>query len=1029
MTFSDNRKGVTLIELMVVIGILGLISGLLYSIFISQLRAKTWQDQITEMQQGIRGGMDLMLSDLLKADAIYNTSGICNTAISLGINSETITYILNGTTLERWSSDTGKAEVSDDIIGLSIDCYDRTGHLMELVNASSISSVRRMKVSLTGRTANPNPDTGEYLGRTILSSTEMRNLYQVSGTGCGMLKFTLSPTIVAFCDPPGEVANITMQLCELDGTALGGTVEIYPRVPLPLSIEGENVTIVNGIARLTIPSPSVANTLCSDADAPVGTAIVNATDPSELSAGTGVEMVSKWTPEECDYDIVTSRSLNIEAGDPYDFEYLTFSPDTLDACQSENQSTVTAEVVDNCGNPISGETVTMSIVSDDGTKGVLSSVTDNTDGTYTALYNAGTLAQEVTIEAIDTGIVNDTDESITNAITLEPHDPAQFALVSGSPIVKDECPNNTSIVEFKVQDACGNTVTENQTESLSSTTDRGSMGAINAVGAGVYNTPYYTPVACGPGAAEGVYNVTVSHTDIGSDLTVPLTLNKCPAPGVNLNLATNTLPAGCPDNTISVTATILKNTCEPDPTPANVTFEVKNDTSGAGYGDLSPRNGRFDNDEALRTVYTETGSASALLNPGEAAPGDVLTVHAVANITPYGEASYTSNEFTVDITNSTSSGDFYTDGTFTTPAVYYNAPTITPVGTEIMYLEVRDCDENGTLSVQDTVDVTLTSSNASGIINTMTVSLIETDVNTGVFTNSVSMRRSEAEGVLYVDKGGNIAASYTDDDDAVDTVSGSIFLTGCRGLKVVDSSAAEIIEVIPDIEPYDSNYPDGDNAFHLIANIPVYAGDGTDSAGDTMWFRVHTCTSDASTGDEDSVKLTETGDSGAFIINGTAYDGFDYIYVGEGVTYPQPGGHGDVGLRVPGTPETITIIYPDANNTCDTSDANVQNFGCSGTLPVNAGVCSLTGLAETTRNADDTITVNGTYLLNGSATSVQLAIGATDGTTTEAFSGNDPDGTFSWTSTSTFASPVTVTVTGVHGNCETTETLVEGTNF
>jgi type IV pilus assembly protein PilW len=62
-----NAKGVTLLELLIALVIFGFAIGGVYRIFVLQSRAYTVQDQVVEIQQGIRSAMEVLLRDLRMA--------------------------------------------------------------------------------------------------------------------------------------------------------------------------------------------------------------------------------------------------------------------------------------------------------------------------------------------------------------------------------------------------------------------------------------------------------------------------------------------------------------------------------------------------------------------------------------------------------------------------------------------------------------------------------------------------------------------------------------------------------------------------------------------------------------------------------------------------------------------------------------------------------------------------------------------------------------------------------------------------
>ena len=75
-----NKKGVTLIELLIVLVISGIVIGGIYKVFIAQTRAYTVQDQVAEVQQDVRGAMEIIVRDVRMAG--FQTSSFGNAAIA-----------------------------------------------------------------------------------------------------------------------------------------------------------------------------------------------------------------------------------------------------------------------------------------------------------------------------------------------------------------------------------------------------------------------------------------------------------------------------------------------------------------------------------------------------------------------------------------------------------------------------------------------------------------------------------------------------------------------------------------------------------------------------------------------------------------------------------------------------------------------------------------------------------------------------------------------------------------------------------
>lgn len=67
MKTKSNEKGVTLIELLIVLILSGIVIGAIYRLFISQTRAYTVQDQVAETQQSVRNALQFLLDDFRNA--------------------------------------------------------------------------------------------------------------------------------------------------------------------------------------------------------------------------------------------------------------------------------------------------------------------------------------------------------------------------------------------------------------------------------------------------------------------------------------------------------------------------------------------------------------------------------------------------------------------------------------------------------------------------------------------------------------------------------------------------------------------------------------------------------------------------------------------------------------------------------------------------------------------------------------------------------------------------------------------------
>jgi type IV pilus assembly protein PilW len=72
-----NCKGFTLVEIMVALAVSGIVMAAIYSAYISQQRSSIAQEQVVEMQQNIRAGLEIMEHEVRMAG--YDPQGIAGT--------------------------------------------------------------------------------------------------------------------------------------------------------------------------------------------------------------------------------------------------------------------------------------------------------------------------------------------------------------------------------------------------------------------------------------------------------------------------------------------------------------------------------------------------------------------------------------------------------------------------------------------------------------------------------------------------------------------------------------------------------------------------------------------------------------------------------------------------------------------------------------------------------------------------------------------------------------------------------------
>ena len=206
---TDNIKGITLIELLVGLVICGLVIAGIYRVFIAQSKAYSVQDQVVEVQQNVRSAMEILLRDLRMAgfddENLQSPIMITNAIVTpLADNSITVSYEYYDKTAAQYqkhtvaySRDAPSARLFrqltvndvaspqevllDNVEELSfsygVDAND-DGALDQWLSSGSVgvSKVIAVRVTLTARPGQVNPDVKMVSPRTLASTVTLRNL-------------------------------------------------------------------------------------------------------------------------------------------------------------------------------------------------------------------------------------------------------------------------------------------------------------------------------------------------------------------------------------------------------------------------------------------------------------------------------------------------------------------------------------------------------------------------------------------------------------------------------------------------------------------------------------------------------------------------------------------------------------------------------------------------------------------------------------------------------------------------------------
>lgn len=177
-----NAKGVTLIELLVVLVISGIVVGGIYKVFIAQTKAYTIQDQVAEIQQDVRGAMDIMVRDIQMAGFQNNNYASINPQGSALISDNRIVTPLSDSSIQVNyeyipPTDPNCANYPNDCV-----TYQVTYQLVSSSNCSNPPCLQH--------TCNSTPQVPECNGAQDILLTNVSNLtfsYGIAATGSGVI--------------------------------------------------------------------------------------------------------------------------------------------------------------------------------------------------------------------------------------------------------------------------------------------------------------------------------------------------------------------------------------------------------------------------------------------------------------------------------------------------------------------------------------------------------------------------------------------------------------------------------------------------------------------------------------------------------------------------------------------------------------------------------------------------------------------------------------------------------------------------
>lgn len=212
MDTVERQKGFTLVELLVSILLTSIIMGAIYSVYRVQTHSAKAQENRLEAQEYARAVLDMMVREIRNvgylpvgacATTPANTNGIIaaesqrfqfvydsNAANGCGDADENIEYrfdttncpagfgnIMRKTTVPASDQPLTDCNVPTGAANLSFTYYpkDSTTAYATPVASANLGSIKRISISLTVRSKNPDAEFGGQLDATMTSNADLRN--------------------------------------------------------------------------------------------------------------------------------------------------------------------------------------------------------------------------------------------------------------------------------------------------------------------------------------------------------------------------------------------------------------------------------------------------------------------------------------------------------------------------------------------------------------------------------------------------------------------------------------------------------------------------------------------------------------------------------------------------------------------------------------------------------------------------------------------------------------------------------------
>ena len=180
LRYAINNKGVTLIELMIVMVLSLVLSAATYMAFQVLYTSNLSHEQVTYLQQDLRAAMDIISRDILNSGCSGSGNGVIAITNTTGLNSlgmyapSWIGYKLDGTNLTRSSGTTPEVLITN-VTSFGLSYFDGNTNNIGVPSTTNVSNLRYINVFLQVRSGRADPDTGQFIERFLQRSVGLRN--------------------------------------------------------------------------------------------------------------------------------------------------------------------------------------------------------------------------------------------------------------------------------------------------------------------------------------------------------------------------------------------------------------------------------------------------------------------------------------------------------------------------------------------------------------------------------------------------------------------------------------------------------------------------------------------------------------------------------------------------------------------------------------------------------------------------------------------------------------------------------------